>query len=67
MPRDGKAEKNRKLAKATRARALARPEMLLPSTPRVSASGPTSMAIKIEDPALRRMIDLAMAAKWGRP
>ena len=67
MPRDSRATQNMKLAKTTRARALARPEMLLPSSPRKAAAGLTSMAVKIEDPATRRMIDEAVARRSVKP
>lgn len=66
MPRDLRATENQKRAKARRQAALARPEMLQPSTPRRSAAGPTSMAIKTEDPATRRLIDEAIARREGR-
>ncbi len=57
MPRDFRAYENAKMAKAKRQAALARPEMLLPSTPRVSAAGATSFAVKAADPELHRMIE----------
>lgn len=63
MPRDIRATQNTKIAKARRQAALARPEVLQPTTPRVAAAGVTSMAIKAEDPATRRMIDEAIARR----
>lgn len=63
MPRDYRASENRKLARASRARALLRPEMLYPTEPRAAAAGPTSLAVKVVDPELRRMIDEAIARR----
>ena len=63
MPRDIRATQNTKIAKARRQAALARPEVLQQTTPRVTAAGVTSMAIKAEDPATRRMIDEAIARR----
>lgn len=63
MPRDLRATNNMKMAKAKRERAMMRPEMLLPSAPRVAAAGVTSMAVKVEDPETRRMIDEALARR----
>jgi hypothetical protein len=63
VPRDLKASENRKKAAAARSNALARIELGQPTTPRVSAAGATSMAVKAEDPAIRAMIDAALAAK----
>ena len=67
MPRDFKASENTKRAKARRQAALDRPELRGPSTPRLSAAGPTSMAVKAEDPATRRLIDEALAKRGSRP
>ena len=67
MPRDFRASENTKRAKAKRQAALSRPEMLQPTAPRRSAAGPTSMAVKSEDPATRRMIDEALARRSPRP
>lgn len=63
MPRDFRAHENALIAKSKRQRALSRPEMLRPSVPRASADGPTSMAIKRDDPATRAMIDAALAKR----
>lgn len=43
-----------------RQRALNRPELRHSTTPRVSSAGPTSAAIKVVDPDMRRMIDEAV-------
>lgn len=67
MPRDYRARENQKRAQAKRQTALDRPELLQPTTPRRSAAGPTSMAIKDEDPATRRMIDEALARRSRKP
>lgn len=67
MPRDFMAAENTKRAKAKRQAAIDRPELLQPTTPRRSAAGPTSMAIKDEDPATRRMIDEALARRSLKP
>jgi len=66
MPRDIRATQNTKIAKARRQAALARPEILQPSAPRVSAAGITSMAVKAEDPETRRLIDEALAKRERR-
>lgn len=58
-------EANLKKAKARRATALERNEFRVPSEPRTAPAGATSFPIKAEDPALRRMIDEAVA-KRGR-
>lgn len=63
MPRDLRATKNVQRAKAKRAAAMMRPELLQPTSPRVSADGPVSMAVKIEDPENRRLIDEALARR----
>lgn len=63
MPRDRKASENRKRAKALRETALSRVEIGLPTVPRISAAGPTSMAVKAEDPNIRAMIDAALAKR----
>lgn len=63
MPRDLRATNNMKMAKLKRERAMMRPEILQPSTPRTPASGVTSMAVKAEDPETRRMIDEALARR----
>lgn len=63
MPRDLKSHEHKKMARVRRDKALNRIELREPTTPRVSAAGPTSMAIKAEDPATRRMIDEAVAKR----
>lgn len=50
-------------ARAKRSSALARGEFKNPSVARVSAAGPTSPAMKAEDPAVRAMIDAALAKR----
>ena len=49
-----------KIARAAQVRALARPELLHPTTPRQAADGPTSAPVKSEEPAIRHMIDEAL-------
>ena len=66
MPRDLRANESMKRAKAKRQAALNRPEMLQPTTPRISADGPISMAVKAEDQATRRMIDDALTARGAK-
>ena len=63
MPRDNSSRANARHAKAKRAAALSRAELGWPTTPRRPAAGVTSMAVKAEDPAIRAMIDAAMADK----
>lgn len=63
MPRDLRANENQKRAKARRGAALARVELGQPTVPRTSAAGPTSMAVKVEDPNIRAMIDAALAKR----
>jgi hypothetical protein len=63
LPRDFRAAANTKAAKGRRLIALGRPELLKPTTPRRAASGVTSMAVKDDDPALRKMIDDALAMR----
>lgn len=53
-------------AKAKRSAALGRVELCYPTSPRVAAAGVTSMAVKSEDPAIRKMIDHAIALKEQR-
>jgi hypothetical protein len=43
--------------------ALSRPELGYPTSQRAPAAGPTSMAVKVEDPETRRMIDEAVARR----
>lgn len=63
MPRDFRAAANMKAAKGRRLIALGRPELLYPTTPRTSAAGATSMAVKAEDPETRKLIDDALARR----
>mgnify|MGYP001562615510 CR=1 FL=1 len=63
MPRDMSARDNERRARAKRQAALERIEFKYPSAPRRSAAGVTSLAIKAEDPAIRRMIDEALARR----
>lgn len=63
MPRDIRANENQRRAKGRRAAALARVELGQTTVPRESAAGPTSMAVKAEDPAIRAMIDAALAKR----
>jgi hypothetical protein len=53
-------------AKARREFALARPEMLQPSSPRAPAAGPTSMAVKVEDPAVADMVAAFLARRGDK-
>ncbi len=57
MPRDFRAHENAKMAKAKRQIALERNELRGPSTPHVSAAGPTSAPIKAPDPVELAMIE----------
>ena len=63
MPRDNSARANARHAKAKRDAALSRAELGWPTAPRISAAGVTSMAVKAEDQAVRKMVDEAMARK----
>lgn len=54
MSRNLKATRNTKIARVRRDAALARPEMLQPSAPRVPAAGITSMAVKVQDPEISK-------------
>lgn len=65
MPRDYRANENERRAKARRDSAMARNELRQPSSPRTSAAGPTSMAIKETDPATTSMIAAFLAKKRG--
>ena len=57
MSKRMKAHQVERAARAKRSSALARGEFREPSVPRISAAGPTSPAMKAEDPATRAMID----------
>lgn len=64
MPRDLSSRENERRAKAKRQSALERTEFKYPSAPRLPAAGVTSLAIKAPiDPAVRRMIDEAIARR----
>jgi hypothetical protein len=63
MTKRMRAHEIERRARAKRSSALARNELRQPSVPRVSAAGPTSPAIKAEDPAIRAMIDAAIAER----
>ena len=63
MPRNLKRGESIRIAKGKRDTALKREELRGPSEPRVSAAGPTSMAVKLEDPETRRIIDEALAKR----
>ena len=52
-----------KIARSAQVRALARPELLQPTTLRQAADSPTSAPIKSEDPAIRQMIDEALKCR----
>ncbi len=52
-------------AKAKRSTALSRVELGQPTTPRAPAAGVTSMAVKVQDDATRKMIDVAVAKCGG--
>lgn len=56
MSRSYKEAEIHRRAKARRDAALARPELRGPSTPRVSAEGATSAAMKARDPETDRMV-----------
>lgn len=66
MPRDFRAKENQQRAKAKRQAELSRPEMLHPTSPRTSAAGATSMAVKADDPATRALIDAAIAKRSAK-
>ncbi|MHB8272007.1 hypothetical protein [Bradyrhizobium sp.] len=63
MPRENRAHENQKRMSARRMHALARLDLREPTSPREAASGPTSHAVKAENPELRKMIDDALAAR----
>ena len=63
MPRSLSHRDNQRRAKGRRDSALQRMEMERPTEARQAASGITSPAIKAEDPALRAMIDAALAKR----
>lgn len=63
MTRRRSASETARHAKAKRSTALMRVELRQPSTPRVAAAGVTSMAVKEQDTATRKMIDDAIARR----
>ena len=52
--------KGDRLARTRYLDALDRPELRHPTSPRAPAAGPTSMAVKVQDPETRRLIDEAL-------
>lgn len=65
MPRDHKANENRKRAKARRDGALQRIELLWPSEPRESAAGATSFPVKARSENDDALIRDFLARKGG--
>lgn len=63
MPRDPRAPSTDRHTRAKRDSALKRIELSWPTEPRRSAAGVTSAPVKAEDPALRAMIDAALAKR----
>lgn len=63
MPRDMRADENRKRAKARRDFALERNEFRYPSEPRIAPDGPTSFPLKADNIDDRRLIDEALARR----
>lgn len=61
MSRNHRPGEIARMAKAKRDKALERGELRGPSEPRTPAAGPTSFALKAEDPTIRKMIDEALA------
>ena len=51
------------IAKGKREDALGRLEFRYPSEPRAAAAGATSFPVKADDPAIRKMIDEALALR----
>lgn len=66
MPRNMRRDESQRRSKAKRDAALARTEFAYPSSPRVAAAGPTSFALKADDPNDRRLIDEALAKRGTR-
>ena len=63
-------DRRSKVDKAARARrdyALGRPELRLPSVPRVAAAGATSAALKAADPEAARLVAEFEARKLSPP
>jgi hypothetical protein len=63
MTRNIKPHEAAKRAKAQRAHALSRVELREPTSPRVSAAGPTSLAIKVMDAASAAAIEAYLREK----
>lgn len=63
MTRRYSANETMRKAKSKRELALARNEFRYPSEPRTAPDSATSFPIKAEDPALRRLIDEAIARR----
>lgn len=64
MPRDYRARENARMAKSRRAYAMERNELRQESSPRTSAAGPTSLAIKVNPHAAA--IEAFLAKREGR-
>lgn len=65
MSRDYRLHEKEKRSKARRACALARLDLREPTTPRSTAAGPTSHAVKVTDPETARAIAEFMSRKGG--
>jgi hypothetical protein len=65
VPRDLRAHENQKRTKARRDHALARLDLRKPTTPRESAAGPMSHAVKVMEPEAARAIEVFLASKKG--
>jgi hypothetical protein len=63
MPRNPRGKESEKMARTKRLFALKRAEFAYPSETRIAAAGVTSYALKAEDPAVRAMIDAAVAKR----
>lgn len=63
MPRDLRANESQKRAKARREHALSRRELGQPTSPRVPAAGPVSMAVKARNTFDDAMIEEFLRAK----
>ena len=63
MSRRYSAGETERMARAKRDKALARGEIRGPTEPRTAAAGPTSFAVKVDDPENRRLIDEALARR----
>lgn len=67
MPRNLRQGETQKRAASRREHALARRELGQPTAPRVSAAGPTSMAIKAQDPSDAFLIEAYLRKQKGNP